>query len=146
MVRKVTGTLLKVNSLLYSFHHYSFTLMPPNVIFKTFLSQAASRLAVPSFNAKHSAPCGKAVSITYSECVFVSLVIQQARHMSRIILSSVACPALHYPSTLSHKRHNFRQKKKVIKYKMCVLSFSTTFVTNISHSRNNSAQYYHKCT
>jgi len=39
--------------------------------------------------------------------------------------SSVACAALQYLSTLSHKRHNIR--KKVIKHKMHVLIFFTTF-------------------
>jgi len=50
---------------------------------------------------------GKAISITYSECVSVALVIQDAERMLRILLSSVAFPALHYFSTLSHKRHDF---------------------------------------
>jgi len=36
------------------------------------------------------------------------------------ILSSVACPALQYFSTLSHKRCDFRKKKKVTEYKTCV--------------------------
>jgi len=35
----------------------------------------------------------KKISITYSECVSVALVIQHAMHMCRIILSSVACLA-----------------------------------------------------
>jgi hypothetical protein len=29
---------------------------------------------------------------------------------------------------------------------MCVLIFPTTFAWNISHSKKNSARYYHKCT
>jgi hypothetical protein len=35
------------------------------------------------------------------------------------MLPSVACPALQYFSTLSHKRHDFREKN-VTEYKMCV--------------------------
>ena len=48
---------------------------------------------------------GKAISITYSECVFVVLSIQNALRMC--ILSYVACTALQYFSTLSHKLYNF---------------------------------------
>ena len=47
--------------------------------------------------------------------------------------------------TLSHKRHDFRKKKKVIEHKMYVLIFSSAFVRNISHSVKNSATHYHKC-
>jgi len=48
------------------------------------------------------------------------------------LLSSVARPTLQYFSALSHKRHDFF---KAAYYKMCVLIFSTTFVSNISHYR-----------
>ena len=59
----------------------------------------------------------KAISITYSECVFVALVIQRAMRMHRIILPSVVCLAVQYFCTLSHERHDFR-KNKIIEHKI----------------------------
>jgi hypothetical protein len=73
--------------------------------------------------------CGKAIGITYSECVSVAMGIQTAKRMRRVILSSVACPAVQYFYTLSHKRHDCGGK--VIEYEMYVLIFSTAFVWNI---------------
>jgi hypothetical protein len=48
---------------------------------------------------------GKAICVTYSESLSVSLVIQHVKRMRHIILSSVACLA-----TLSYKRYDFLEK------------------------------------
>jgi hypothetical protein len=49
--------------------------------------------------------------------VSVALVIQHAKLMRRIVLSSVVCPALPYFSTLSHKEAIFG-KEKLLKENM----------------------------
>ena len=73
-------------------------------------------------------------NITYFECVSVALVIQHTMHMHHIILTSVACLALPYFSTLPHA---FRGGSS-IDHKMCVFIFDTIFVCNISHFKKNS--------
>jgi len=90
---------------------------------------------------RHHCWRGRARSIAYSECEFVALVIQQPMRMRRIILSPVACPAVQYFSTVSHKRQNFRGGNE---HKMSVFIFSTVSVPKIYHSEKNSASY--KCT
>jgi len=45
---------------------------------------------------------GKTISVTYSECVSVALVVQHAMVMCLIIFLSVACLVLPYFSTFSH--------------------------------------------
>ena len=61
------------------------------------------------------------------------------------ILSSIACLARAYFSSLSHKRHDLRGGGRVIKPKVCVLLLSASFVWNVFHSKKNSATYYHTC-
>jgi len=66
-----------------------------------------------------------AINITYSECVFVDLIIEHAMRMGHIV--SCGLPDLKYLYTLSHTRHDFRGKKKVTEHKLCVLISSTNF-------------------
>jgi len=61
---------------------------------------------------------GKAISITYSECVFVALVTQHEKRMRSVMLS-VTCPAVPYFSALSHINGTILGKE--VEQKMCVL-------------------------
>ena len=71
---------------------------------------------------------GKTISITYSECVFVALIMQHSVRIHRVF-SSVAWPALQYYSTLSHKRHVF-QKKKLLNTK-CMFWVSLQLLSEV---------------
>ena len=70
-------------------------------------------------------------SITYSECVSVTLVIQHATRMRHIILF-VTCLALPYFFQIFSWKARFSEQ--FVEHKTCVLIFSTAFVWNISQS------------
>jgi hypothetical protein len=66
----------------------------------------------------------------YKFCVPVTLNIQHAKDMRRIMLPYVACLAVPHFYTLSHKHHEFiggGGKGGSFKHKTGVLIFSTTF-------------------
>jgi hypothetical protein len=59
-------------------------------------------------------------------CIRVALFIQHAVFVHHIVTPFVVFLAPSRFSTLLHEQHDFQ--KKVIKYKICVLIFSATFV------------------
>jgi hypothetical protein len=78
------------------------------------------------------------VCVCVCACMHIVLLIQ---HMHHIVTSFVVPQAPPYFSTLSHKRRDLQEN--VTENKMCVLTFFTTFVYNISHSKKNSVRYCH---
>jgi hypothetical protein len=69
----------------------------------------------------------------------VALVIQYAERMRRILLSYVACPALPYFPTLSHKQHEFKE----IMNTECVLIFPR--VLSLTFCKELSEIWFKKC-
>ena len=72
---------------------------------------------------------GNSISSTYSECVFVALSIQPETGMRHIVIFGLPRSTIFF-STLSHKRHDFLKKKKLLNTK-CVFSLqflSETFL------------------
>ena len=84
----------------------------------------------------------KAIRITYSQCVSVALIIQHVKLMRLLILKPVVCLPLPYFSTLSHKRHDCRERRHGIQNASfhCLYNFPL----NVSHSKRNVGKYYHK--
>ena len=76
-------------------------------------------------------------------CAHVALLIKQATRMRHIVTSFVTPVAQPHFLTFCHKRHDFR--KMVTERTVCVLIFSTNFVYNISHSKDNLARCSRTC-
>jgi len=86
----------------------------------------------PNIEARSRNHCcrGKAISVTYSDCVSVAFVIEYAMCKPGIILSAVTCLALLYFSASSHKLYDFSTKKLLhikcvfFPYNFCLQHFS----------------------
>ena len=59
---------------------------------------------------------GKAIGVTYSECVFVALDIQHAIRMGHIVICVLSASTILFHITLRAARFS---KKKIIEYKTC---------------------------
>jgi hypothetical protein len=84
---------------------------------------------------------GKAISIAYSEYVFVALGIQRAMSMRHIVVCGLSGSTIFFPHELIY---GMNSEKKFVEHKMCILIFSTALVRKISHSKENSTKYCHK--
>jgi hypothetical protein len=76
-------------------------------------------------------------------CVCVVLVIQHPKFMNHIVTSFVVHPSPPHFSTLSHKRHDLKKKKKLIIKR--VFRFLLQLCLKIFHSKKNILRYCHKC-
>jgi hypothetical protein len=81
--------------------------------------------------------------LSHGTAVSVALVIQHAKHMRHIIVSSVAFLFVPHFSTLSYKRHDLR--RNFVQHKMCLV-FCTSLSETFPALKKNSARCYHKCT
>jgi hypothetical protein len=79
----------------------------------------------------------KSIRITYSKSVFIALGTQSKIRMSRIIFSSVTCPAVLQFSTLSHKLQNLRKKNIYLTWKLGFDLSEFFFFKNIYYYKKN---------
>ena len=81
---------------------------------------------------------GKAISIMYSQCVFVALGIQHEMRMRHVFIWPVPQYFI-FPHLMNGMLSG--KKEKVTEHKKCVWIFPTTFVWNISRSKKNSTNF-----
>jgi hypothetical protein len=77
----------------------------------------------------------KTKTLAYSECVFVALDIKHAMRMHHIVNCGLFASTMFFHLISQKARFSKKIKEKVIEHIMYVLTFFTTFVSNISHSK-----------
>ena len=77
--------------------------------------------------------CARTCSLAYPACI---------AYATCFIVLCALFGCTRFFDIISWRRH-FR--KNVAEHKMCILIFSTAFIQNASHCKNNSARYCHKC-
>jgi len=91
----------------------------------------------------HHCCSGKAISISYYECVLVALGIQHAMRLRHIVICGL--PALQYFSTLSKKGTIFEPKKKLFNMTVCfdfICNTVTKFLTVSTNERDTIKNVY----
>ena len=94
-----------------------------------------------NINARSYSYCCNGTGVLLILNVCLQLLVSSTQ-WTCVILSSLACPALQYFTTLSHKRHDFRKESYRTQN---VFWFSLQILSEIFLVMKNSASYY-KCT
>jgi len=84
----------------------------------------------------------KAISIIYSECGSVVLVIQNTKRKHHIVICGLSGSTIFFHIISL----NSTMCGKILMNSKCVFWFSLQLLSETSHSKKNSARYYHKCT
>ena len=119
--------------------------LQPNVKVTLQFHSNSNRTNYSTFNqtdnarSRYHSCSGKAINITYSECVFADLSIQHVMRWCICGLSGCTVYFTHY----FIKGPIF--VKKITERKMYRLIFSTTFTCKICHSKKNWTRYGQKC-